>query len=103
VIDKSWVSGEIFALRNCLKVIGTAEQLAAGGDADSYRILELEGGDQIEWKSSPIQSLQDVSTWHLTVDEKRPTLETSVIMVHCDRFIESDTRGQYRSEQRLDI
>ncbi len=50
-----------------------------------------------------MMSLQDVTTWHKEIGYFNPTLETSVVMVHCDRFIESDTKGTYRSEERTNL
>ena len=48
------------------------------------------GGDELHWAVGQ------------TVDV-HPKVETTVVMVHCDRYVDADTRGNYRQEHRVNL
>ncbi len=106
-------SGEVFALRDVVMATFAEDAIAEEvkraedhSDADSsdsqpdYETLQINAardGNMNLW------NLQDITNWTGTSTTLHPTIETSVIMVHCDRFLECDTRGQYRQENRLNL
>ena len=69
---------------------------------DLGTIEELDTDRQIAYKEEWLLQ-QDIDDWVQSTETKYPTIETTLCMVHCDRFIESDTRGQYRTEVRLNL
>ena len=69
---------------------------------DLGTIEELEVESVVEKKDTWMVQ-QDIDDWVSSVVTRYPTIETSLVQVYCDRFIESDTKGQYRQEARLNL
>ncbi len=99
-LTKKWKQYEEITVEGTYSMGNKQEVEDPNLDLDDVENLEVETVLPYKelWKP-----LQDIDDWVQSTETKYPTIETTLCMVHCDRFIESDTRGQYRQEARLNL